>query len=524
MNVLELNPRDFSGYLREMQSMGTPPEQIANLQRAYRDANTGFGLLAAARDDERALAQEGRAPIIGGLLSIPQEDARQGLIPQIGGLLSGGARNVEYEGVMPMVRSMAAGTARAANAPASAAMGLVPREDMIGEAMGTAGLAMGGGGVVASKPSGALGANTLRVYHGGPNKLSASEVEMRPDPEGTPIGFSVTDNPDVAEYYRNMRGGGSISEFDIDLDKANIISEMELYKFVDDLENRIDADPSYEQIQRGLLDAGIDAIEYPDPEFGIRVVNPNILGANASKSAGLLSVAADVADQGDLVLNMLKSGRGSDVTDDMLDMGDSVKNTQLNQYLFENYDLPMNEASRMARAAEQERTASHFHGAMGDYRDLRPSVRGKIGPGVYTAEEPNYANSFAGKVYGEDEYLEGGNVYPLLIKDNPAPDMFRTEAGALRRSVSDPFEGADLFSRYLDDLGFSGVKVGGEQTTVNPSNIRSRFARFDPRLSHLSNLNAANASPLGGLLAPTGMSEEQQRRIERYLSERGLLQ
>lgn len=137
----------------------------------------------------------------------------------------------------------------------------------------------------------------LRVYHGGPKKLSASEVEMRPDPEGTPIGFSVTDNPDVAEYYRDMRGGGSISEFDIDLDKANIISEMELYEFIEDLENKIDADASYEQIQRGLLDAGIDAIEYPDPEFGIRVVNPNILAANASPISGLLAQSGVSSEQ-----------------------------------------------------------------------------------------------------------------------------------------------------------------------------------------------------------------------------------
>ena len=155
------------------------------------------------------------------------------------------------------------------------------------------------GGEAQALSADAVGTNTLRVYHGGPQKLSASEVEMRPDPEGMPIGFSVTDNPDVAEYYRNMRGGGSISEFDIDLDKANIISESELYQFIDDLENRLDADASYEQIQQGLLDAGIDAIQYPDPEFGIRVVNPNILAANRSKllGAGLLTTKEELDPQ-----------------------------------------------------------------------------------------------------------------------------------------------------------------------------------------------------------------------------------
>jgi hypothetical protein len=44
-----------------------------------------------------------------------------------------------------------------------------------------------------------------------------------------------------------------------------------------------------------------------------------------------------------------------------------------------------------------------------------------------------------------------------------------------------------------------------------PQNIRSQFARFDPRLAHLSNLTAANASkPLGILVL-----EQQARGNER---------
>lgn len=233
MNVLELSPRDFSGYLREMQSMGTPPEQIANLQRAYRDANTGFGLLAAARDDERALAQEGRAPLMGGLLSIPQEDARQGLIPQIGGLLSGGARNVEYEGVMPMVRSMAAGTARAANAPASAAMGLVPREDMIGEAMGTAGLAMGGGGAF-TRPDGSVGMGGRPTKEQlDPQRLSkikmpapVGDIEYTATPIGTLVPQQIIDIADlqgttlIPAFGDRTYGGATLEEIQgIKLDK-----------------------------------------------------------------------------------------------------------------------------------------------------------------------------------------------------------------------------------------------------------------------------------------------------------------
>lgn len=252
--------------------MATPDE----IRRAREQSSIFNSLFDYIRANEAQLASEGRRPVLGGLLS--KEPVM-------------GTDTIRYEGVGPMLAGLLEPLARGVDAPRAAAQGLIPQEDMIGEALGTAGAAMVGGGAVA-KPASALGANTLRVYHGGPKRLSASEVEMRPDPEGTPIGFSVTDNPDVAEYYKNMRGGGSISEFDIDLDRANIISESELYEFIDDLENKLDADASYEQIQQGLLDAGIDAIEYPNPEFGIRVVNPNILGANASKGSGLLTTSA----------------------------------------------------------------------------------------------------------------------------------------------------------------------------------------------------------------------------------------
>jgi len=253
------------------------PEEIRRAREATAYGGLFNNFFATNRAYRNRLAQQGRRPVLGGLLS--KEPVM-------------GTDTLRYEGIRPFVGNLLEPFIKGGDTIRASRAGLIPQEDMLGEAFGAAGAAMLGGGF-APKPAGSLGANTLRVYHGGPQKLSASDVEMRPDPEGTPIGFSVTDNPDIAEYYRNMRGGGSISEFDIDLDKANIISENELYRFIDDLENKIDADASYEQIQRGLLDAGVDAIEYPDPEFGIRVVNPNILGANRSRAAGVLATIGD---------------------------------------------------------------------------------------------------------------------------------------------------------------------------------------------------------------------------------------
>ena len=252
-------------------------EQIRRAREATAYGGLFNNFFATNRAYRNRLAQQGRRPVLGGLLS--KEPVM-------------GTDTLRYEGIRPFVGNLLEPFIKGGDTIRASRAGLIPQEDMLGEAFGAAGAAMLGGGF-APKPAGSLGANTMRVYHGGPKKLSASDVKMLPDPEGTPIGFSVTDNPDVAEYYRKMRGGGSISEFDIDLDKANIISESELYEFIDDLENKLDADASYEQIQRGLLDAGIDAVEYPDPEFGIRVVNPSILGANRSRAAGVLATIGD---------------------------------------------------------------------------------------------------------------------------------------------------------------------------------------------------------------------------------------
>ena len=138
--------------------------------------------------------------------------------------------------------------------------------------------------LAASLPDSLLGTpastvkNMLRVYHGGPNKIT--DPEMRSDPEGAPLGFSVTPYRGVAEVY--SKGKGEISSFDIDPQNANIITEMQLYDLIDSLERRLnldEGDASESQISTALRDAGVDAVQYPDPEMGIRVVNPNILVA-----------------------------------------------------------------------------------------------------------------------------------------------------------------------------------------------------------------------------------------------------
>jgi len=463
--------------------MATPEE----IRRAREQSSIFSNLFDYVRANEAQLASEGRRPVLGGLLS--KEPVM-------------GTDTIRYEGFGPMLAGLLEPLARGVDAPRAAAQGLIPQEDMVGEAFGTAGTAMLGGGAVA-KPSGALGANTLRVYHGGPKKLSASEVEMRPDPEGTPIGFSVTDNPDVAEYYRDMRGGGSISEFDIDLDKANIISESELYEFIDDLENKLDADVSYEQIQRGLLDAGIDAIEYPDPEFGIRVVNPSILGANASKGSGTMTLwHGSPYDFNEFDLSKIGTGEGAQD----LGRGFSLTDYEANAHLY------TNPASRWGDLAAMER-----------YRQAGPGRYYQVNVGAAPEQFLDWNKPW------RDQVPEGTPLYDALAKreavmlsqyaDDPA-----MQAAIPRGKVSNMWSD----NTGLEDAALQSGFVGNSRRNYSGD---TEYTVFDPSLLRIDqkfdadgNVVSANASPISGLLAQSGVSSEQAQRIEDYLYRTGLLQ
>jgi hypothetical protein len=123
--------------------MATPEE----IRRAREQSSIFSNLFDYVRANEAQLASEGRRPVLGGLLS--KEPVM-------------GTDTIRYEGLGPMLAGLLEPLARGVDAPRAAAQGLIPQEDMVSEAFGTAGTAMLGGGAVA-KPSGALGANTVRT-------------------------------------------------------------------------------------------------------------------------------------------------------------------------------------------------------------------------------------------------------------------------------------------------------------------------------------------------------------------------
>jgi hypothetical protein len=438
MDIFDLSPRDFNYFLAE-EAQYRSPQEIDDLRRRYRDANSLAGMIKRGLSSEPGRKRSTFLPISG----------PQGM--SIWDALTGGQASFAVpQGLVDML----SGGARALEAPAEYAQNIPPQADALGDAFNVAGMSMLGGGFVA-KPSGALGANTLRIS----------------------------------------------------------------------------------------------------------------------------SVASDVADRGDQILNMLKSGRGSEVTDAMLDMGDSVKNTQLNQYLAANYDLPMDEASRLARAREMGFEGGLLHGTGSDITAVDPAKLGGkqnvLGKGFYQTTNPGRSDRYVPRVTddeGNRVFAEGGNVMPLMTKSADEFDLTAPTGKQNIVRIANAFKGSDYdvelrgggdsvsiksktdpkMSVFLDsyqdgqatlmrlkdafgrnnltpilkEAGFTGVKGfegSGSNVRVNynPEDVRSQFARFDPRLSHLSNVTAANASPISGLLAQFGVSSEQADEIKDYLRRTG---
>lgn len=288
--------------------------------------------------------------------------------------------------------------------------------------------------------------------------------------------------------------------------------------------------------------------------------------AKVAKSGGTYSAPSRknlraVRQRGKMIVDMLKSGRASEVTDEMLDMGNAVQNTRLNMYLADNYDIPLDAKSREMYGSFLDKTLKMRHGTDNrtgydapDITEFKAGDRGKTGSGIYgdtELERSNLANRYAGdwrdRNYNDmtpeqiEEYYKdyarrmsddtepygpraGGLMYDLLVPDGPYASMnqlneardIATQNIADRRQRFESRNPAG--NALLQEQGYKGVHNAltssdpdlDELMVYNPADIRSRFARLDPRLAHLKNISAGIGV---GLLAPE--ITEYLARVER---------
>ena len=542
-SIFELTREDFMAALPEMAQQGVDTD---NLLRQYRAANSPFSAInRAAEASSAGLAATGRRPVAGGLLSKPAGatgmDALRGLKSNLGGGLLG----------------VLAGAGQTVDAPMAAYQGLIPQSDMPLEALGTAGAAMVGGGAV-TRPAGSLGMGGREsnfgkdwqdAYHWtrsqepfeefdpdkstsamsqiGPHVGTRSAAEARtlafPNETGTMMSLKAN----IEKPFLNPRTNEPWSEIGLESFISSFADEHGIERrSAAPVLRRMLADEGYTDIPyiNDIEDAGsisnIMLVDRPSGSDAVlrrsdaafdpsRRTDPNLLAANASSEVGLLSAAAartPAEQMARQILDMRAAGRAGDVTDEMMAQADP-------QYMFANTPLPMDEASRVARAGEMgfDTNVPLYHGTGTDFQSFDASRFGQSdhgakGRGVYTSQNPDLASSYATLVPES-----GRQVYPLSY------GLRNPYAGEIPMSMYD--EGRSVaFTQQLKDAGFDGVmrpnsRRGGEYTEAvafEPANIRSRFARFDPEFAHLSNLNAANIDPLSGLFS--AMAAEEQRR------------
>ena len=262
------------------------------------------------------------------------------------------------------------------------------------------------------------------------------------------------------------------------------------------------------------------------------------------------------------VSGSLASGRADEVTDEML--GKLTPNDEME--LFELYqsgatgmDLPMDEASRLARADEMF-PRKGFHGTNADINSFQGNV--------FSTDNPTLASTYAkgsadaqiyplrlGSKLGDTVVEGGGANWSQLnisdVKDPAVADWLdwaegqkistgsieqaasrEGRSGVQFKDINDTGPGFNssqfknlgytkeqeraLQKQYMEDLS----KPSNVDVRLSPNLVRSEFARFDPRLSNLKNLSAAIASIPGGLLA----LQEMQKRANEEQYKQGLLQ
>ena len=220
-------------------------------------------------------------------------------------------------------------------------------------------------------------------------------------------------------------------------------------------------------------------------------------------------------------------------------------------------DLPMDEASRMARAEQQgfDVDKTYYHGTDADIKEIDPKKFGgatraeSARQGFWTASKPSTAESYANhaardaKVGNmiEDSYYwadkgdwdkhdelqraaeeleresaagKGQNIMPLYAKgkikkiDMKGAD-FMDEQEYINKEIKNAkasgFDGVE-FGRLVDDVGLTGQEAD-HLVIFKPENIRSKFARFNPDKKGSSNLLAG----VGGGALLVGITPEEAK-------------
>tara|TARA_R110002051_G_scaffold5348_6_gene27858 strand:+ start:587 stop:2212 length:1626 start_codon:yes stop_codon:yes gene_type:complete len=241
----------------------------------------------------------------------------------------------------------------------------------------------------------------------------------------------------------------------------------------------------------------------------------------------------------DRIATMLREGRGSDITDDMLEEAgkyDDFHKSLTQEYINGNVgmDLPMDWESTMARAADQGLTETRYHGsdiknlssfdadiaARDPEADFFKKPNKNVGTGMWNTSIPQKAMTYRG---------EDGETYSLLMRplpeDSPTVDVEGApwndlnesapivKAGEKYTDITDfapagmynsDSPSTDSFARQVGEMGYKGGTIknvidrGSRLPIFNYKSKDQRFDQYSPKpISEQEQLFRRRASETG---------------------------
>ena len=189
------------------------------------------------------------------------------------------------------------------------------------------------------------------------------------------------------------------------------------------------------------------------------------------------------------VLSLLKGGKADEITTSMYEQADK-------NYLFENYDLPPDAASRRARALDQgfNLDKSRYHGGFSDIESIAP------------LDDIKYENNPEG-TYGTNSY-SGPGLYTSDIASDASENYARVDGPDVRAAISneiDQFLDIEEFENspanfMWDQMSLSEIKDlkkilshnsiidrGSNSTVLDPDDIDAVINKYEALVERQSN-------------------------------------
>lgn len=187
------------------------PEEIRRAREASAFGGIFNNLFAANRRTANQLVSEGRRPVLGGLASKQRGVA--------------GTDTLRFEGFAPFFGNLLDPIIKGVDAPRAASQSLIPQEDMIGEAFGTAGTVAAGTGAAAGRSILDYDPATTRIFAGKRAAARSGEDRRAAIAEAERLFEQGMKNRDVYDRTGVFRGADGKLRFEID-DKASSVLDV----------------------------------------------------------------------------------------------------------------------------------------------------------------------------------------------------------------------------------------------------------------------------------------------------------